>query len=97
MNLNGTHTIFKKSCLATMVAMLSMPSAYALQQLSDDSLSDSTGEGVALVLDNFKMVFQGPNDVSAGSSYAQGLTDPSKYDTGFIRIIPTGEIGRAHV
>ena len=91
MILNGTHTIFKKSCLATMVAMLSMPSAYALQQLSDDSLSESTGEGVALVLDNFKMVFQGANDTSTPSSYAQGLTDPSKYDTGFIRIIPTGE------
>ena len=37
------------------------------------------------------MVFQQPNDLSTGSSYARGLENPSQYDTGFIRIIPTGE------
>ena len=54
-------------------------------------MSNTTGEGVALVLDDFKMVFQQPNDLSTGSSYARGLENPSQYDTGFIRIIPTGE------
>ena len=68
-----------------------LPSAHAMQELSDSSLSDTTGEGVALVLDDFKMVFQGPKDISAGSSYARRIENPGQADTGFIRIIPTGE------
>ncbi|WP_228206891.1 hypothetical protein [Acinetobacter sp. LoGeW2-3] len=69
------------------------PATFALQELSDTSLSESTGEGVALVLDNFKMVFQGANDSSAHSSYNLNVpvANPEQYDTGFIRIIPTGE------
>lgn len=82
---------FRKRCLATAIGLLLANSSYALQALSDDSLSNTTGEGVALVLDDFKMVFQQPNDLSTGSSYARGLENPSQYDTGFIRIIPTGE------
>lgn len=82
---------FRRRYLALTIGLMMLPTAHAMQELSDHSLSDTTGEGVALVLDNFKMVFQGPNDLSAGSSYARDLTDPSQYDTGFIRIIPTGE------
>ncbi|TCB50455.1 hypothetical protein E0H80_09195 [Acinetobacter sp. ANC 4779] len=82
---------FKKSCLAGVIAVLLSPSVYALESLSDEHLSETTGEGVALVLDDFKMVFQGPKDISNGSSYARGLTNPGEADTGFIRIIPTGE------
>lgn len=91
MILNGKHSIFKKSCLASIVSLLCMPSTYALQQLSDESLADTTGEGIALTLNDFKMVFQAPNDMSAGSSYARGIDNPGQADTGFIRIIPTGE------
>lgn len=82
---------FRKHCLATAIGLLLANTSYALQALSDDSLSNTTGEGVALVLDDFKMVFQQPNDLSTGSSYKRGLENPSQYDTGFIRIIPTGE------
>ena len=82
---------FCKHCLATAIGFFLANPSYALQALSDDSLSNTTGEGVALVLDDFKMVFQQPNDLSTGSSYARGLENPSQYDTGFIRIIPTGE------
>ena len=82
---------FRKHCLATAIGFFLANPSYALQALSDDSLSNTTGEGVALVLDNFKMVFQQPNDLSTGSSYTRGLENPSQYDTGFIRIIPTGE------
>lgn len=82
---------FPKHCLAIAVGMYLANPSYALQVLSDDSLSNTTGEGVALVLDDFKMVFQQPNDLSTGSSYTRGLDNPSQYDTGFIRIIPTGE------
>ena len=82
---------FRKRCLATAIGLFLANPSYALQALSDDSLSNTTGEGVALVLDNFKMVFQQPNDLSTGSSYTRVLENPSQYDTGFIRIIPTGE------
>lgn len=37
------------------------------------------------------MVFQASNDASSGSSYARGIANPGQADTGFIRIIPTGE------
>lgn len=82
---------FRKSYLAMTIGFSLLPSAHAMQELSDSSLSDTTGEGVALVLDDFKMVFQGPKDLSAGSSYARGIENPGQADTGFIRIIPTGE------
>lgn len=82
---------FRASYLAMLVSLCMSPVTFALQELSDTSLSESTGEGVALVLDNFKMVFQGSKDLSAGSSYARGLVDPGQYDTGFIRLVPTGE------
>src|SRR5690606_4537570 len=82
---------FRKSYLAMTIGFSLLPSAHAMQELSDSSLSDTTGEGVALVLDDFKMVFQGPKDLSSGSSYARGIENPGQADTGFIRIIPTGE------
>jgi len=82
---------FRKSYLAMTIGFSLLPSAHAMQELSDSSLSDTTGEGVALVLDDFKMVFQGPKDLSAGSSYAREIANPGQADTGFIRIIPTGE------
>src|SRR5690606_9936518 len=86
-----SNTRFKKSCLASLIAVLLSPSVNALESLSDDHLSNTTGEGVALVLDDFKMVFQAPKDISAGSSYTRNIENPGQADTGFIRIIPTGE------
>lgn len=82
---------FRKSYLAMMIGLGLLPSAHAMQELTDSSLSDTTGEGVALVLDDFKMVFQAPNNASSGSSYARGIANPGQADTGFIRLIPTGE------
>lgn len=94
MTQSWNNTRFKKSCLASMLATLLSPSVYALESLSDNHLSETTGEGIALLPENFKMVFQGPNDLSTASSYnnnAIAAVDKPKYDTGFIRIIPTGE------
>ncbi|MBI1450967.1 MULTISPECIES: hypothetical protein [Acinetobacter] len=83
---------FRQSCLVVAVSMLLTPSTYALQDLPDEALSNTTGEGVALLPENFKFVFQGPNDLSTASSYNKtpSVTNPEKYDTGFIRIIPRG-------
>ncbi|TCH62430.1 hypothetical protein [Acinetobacter sp. ANC 4862] len=96
---------FKKSCLASLIAVLLSPSIYALESLSDEHLSETTGEGIGLSLENFKMVFQAPSDrstalnnnatgyydTSTGSSYSRGIVNPGQNDTGLIRIIPTGE------
>ena len=85
-------TGFRMSCLAAMAGLCLTQTGYALESLSDDRLAETTGEGIALLPENFKMVFQGPNDQSATSSYNRSnITDAAKYDTGFIRIIPTGE------
>lgn len=89
-------TQFRKRYLAIAIGFCTLPSAYAMQSLSDDALSDATGEGVAIILDDFKMVMQKPNDLSQASSYNRTLTGsnmpaPEQLDTGFIRIIPTGE------
>ncbi len=83
---------FRRRYLALTIGLMMLPTTHAMQELSDHSLSDTTGEGVALVLDNFKMVMQGPRDISAASTYNQAnYVNPSQADTGFIRIIPTGE------
>ena len=89
-------TRLARSCLASMIALCSAASVHALETLSDQSLSDTTGEGIALLPENFKMVFQGAKDISSSSTYgaatdAASLLAASKNDTGFIRIIPTGE------
>src|SRR5690606_25526309 len=89
MKKNSRHLTIKKTCLATILCMFSMPPAFAMQQLSDDTMSDTTGEGIAILPEDFKLVFQMPNDKSTGSSYNRpltgtGATDPSQFDTGFI-------------
>ncbi len=38
---------FRQSCLVPAVSMLLTPSVYALQDLPDEALSKTTGEGVA--------------------------------------------------
>ena len=81
----------KKSCLASLVGLILAQSTFALESLSDEYLADTTGEGIALLPENFKMVFQGANDLSTASSYNRGVANPQQYDTGFIRIIPVGE------
>ncbi|MGE8538895.1 MAG: hypothetical protein ACN6NI_06395 [Acinetobacter sp.] len=85
---------FRKSYLAMTISLSLLSSAHAMQELSDSSLSDTTGEGVALLPESFKMVFQMPDDNSQSSSYNRALPNDiqaSQYDTGFIRIIPVGE------
>ena len=50
----------KKSCLASLVGLMLAQSTFALESLSDEYLADTTGEGIALLPENFKMVFKGP-------------------------------------
>lgn len=86
----------RQSYLALALIFCMLPAAQAIEELSDASLSETTGEGIAILPEDFKLVFQMPNDQSTASSYNRSLAgtgalDPSQFDTGFIRLIPVGE------
>ncbi|KXO74796.1 hypothetical protein AYL20_11265 [Acinetobacter venetianus] len=79
------HTVsFKRTVLATLISLCISRYAFALQEISDDALSQTTGEGVAILPTDFSFVLRGDktgNEVS--------LSDRSK-DTGYIHYIPVG-------
>lgn len=54
---------------------------FALEELSDDTLSDSTGEGIALLPENFSMRFNGVDETGVGAAGG-----------GSIRLIPVGPL-----
>ena len=66
----------KKSCLASLVGLMIAQSTFALESLSDEYLAATTGEGLALLPENFKMVFQWANDLSTG------------FEMAFIEVVP---------
>ncbi len=81
---------FRLSTLALSVGMaLVSTSGFALEALNDEGLAESTGEGIAMLPEDFRMVFQGANDnvVSQATDY----TDRTK-DTGYVRLIPVGPL-----
>ena len=63
-------TILRKTLLASMIGLCCSYS-FALEALSDQVLSNSTGEGIAILPENFKMVFQTAED---GLTAAQNQT-----------------------
>lgn len=87
---------FSKTVLAFLVGSLLGQSVFALEALSDDSLADTTGEGIAFLPENFKMVFQQANDGLTTTQNVANLADRSK-DTGFIRMIPVGPLSNTAI
>ncbi len=82
------YTVSMKKCLLLgLMGAFFCQSSFALEALSDESLSQETGEGIALFADNFKMVFQKAEDNSTTSR-----TSDRTYDTGLIRIVPVGPL-----
>lgn len=79
---------FKKTLLASLIGLSVSQYTFALQEISDAGLSEATGEGIALLPENFSMVFQGANNTASAST---DYTDRSK-DTGYIRYIPVGPL-----
>lgn len=79
------HTVsFKRTVLATLISLCISRYAFALQEISDDALSQTTGEGVAILPTDFSFVLRGDktgNEIS--------LSDRSK-DTGYIHYVPVG-------
>ncbi|QOW45246.1 MULTISPECIES: hypothetical protein [Acinetobacter] len=85
----GYTVNLKKTVLASLLGLGLSQSCFALEALTDESLSEATGEGVAFLPENFKMVFQKAEDNVANPQASWG--DRTK-DTGLIRIIPVGPL-----
>ncbi|MFW2148871.1 hypothetical protein ACK2M2_12175 [Acinetobacter sp. TY1] len=79
---------FKKTVLASFIGLCLSQSCFALETLSDESLSDTTGEGIALLPTDAYMVFR---EAGANESATNVLTDRTK-DTGYIHYIPVGPL-----
>lgn len=79
---------FNKTILSTLMTLCISQMSFALQPLSDETLSTTTGEGIALVPQDAYFVFQGEN------STGNDLMDRSK-DTGYIHVTPVGPLTTA--
>lgn len=76
---------FKQKVLSQamlVLCALNMP-AYAMQVLDDDSMSDTTGEGIAFTINTANMQFNSADDTGAGNANA-----------GYIRYIPVGALSQ---
>lgn len=72
---------FKLSTLALSIGLsLVSPQLFALEALDDASLANSTGEGIAVLPENFSMQFNGADNTVG---------------TGYIRLIPVGPLTAA--
>lgn len=81
------HTVsFQKTVLASLIGLCLSQSAFALQEISDNDLSQAIGEGIALLPQDFAFVLRG---AGANESASTILTDRTK-DTGYIHILPVG-------
>lgn len=84
----GTSTVvFKQTLLASFIGLCMSQTAFALQEISDEGLSQTTGEGIAFLPENFSMVMQKAENDAAKWDH----TDRS-LDTGYIRYIPVGPL-----
>lgn len=73
-----TYTVnFKKTVLASVIGLFLSQSCFALQEISDESLSETTGEGIAVLPQNFSFQFNGADNTSGA---------------GYIHIIPVGPL-----
>ncbi|MFI8145658.1 hypothetical protein [Acinetobacter sp. ABJ_C5_2] len=79
---------FQKTVLASLIGLFISQSSFALEELSDAGLSETTGEGIAILPQNTYMVFRG---AGANETASQILTDRTK-DTGYINYVPVGPL-----
>lgn len=79
-----TSTVaFKRTLLASLISLLLSRSVFALQEISDEGLSQATGEGIALLPENFSFRFNGADTANGGAG---------TYGAGSIRLIPVGPL-----
>ncbi len=78
---SGLRSGFRLSTLALSVGMALMStSGFALEALNDEGLAGSTGEGIAILPEDFSMQFNGADNTVG---------------TGYIRLIPVGPLTQA--
>lgn len=81
---------FQKTVLASFIGLCISQSAFALQELSDEGLSQTTGEGIALLPQNTYMIFQGEKNTTTGADLLN-----RQLDTGYINYVPVGPLSLA--
>lgn len=80
----STSTVaFKQTLLASFIGLCMSQTAFALQEISDEGLSQATGEGIALLPENFSFRFNGADTANGGAG---------TYGAGSIRLIPVGPL-----
>lgn len=80
----STSTVaFKQTLLASFIGLCMSQTAFALQEISDEGLSQTTGEGIALLPENFSFRFNGADTANGGAG---------TYGAGSIRLIPVGPL-----
>ncbi|ENX55065.1 MULTISPECIES: hypothetical protein [Acinetobacter] len=77
MTRSTSTVLFKRTVLASFISLCVSQSIFALQEISDDALSETTGEGIAFLPEGFSMRMNGADDVK---------------DTGYLRLIPIGPL-----
>jgi hypothetical protein len=75
--------LFKRTVLASFISLCVSQSIFALQEISDDALSETTGEGIALLPENFSFRLNGADNANNGAG---------TYGAGSIRLIPVGPL-----
>jgi len=77
----------KTLCLA--IAIVNMQSAFALESLDDETMSETTGEGIALLPENYSFMMNGVNPSTGVYTDNSGA---GTYGTGYMRFIPVGPL-----
>lgn len=81
----------KKTVLAVFVGLLVCQSCFALEEISDQGLSETTGEGIAILPKDFSFQFNGATNSTDKTKY---ISDNSNLGTGSIHIIPVGPLSQ---
>ena len=84
--------------LCLLITLFSTGAVYALEALEDEVMSESTGEGIAFLPEDFSMVMRGAdNTVDAGTGFVldTDVTTNRAKDTGYVRFIPVGPLTAA--
>ncbi len=83
MTRSTSTVLFQRTVLASFISLCVSQSIFALQEISDDVLSETTGEGIAFLPEGFSMRMNGADTANGGAG---------TYDTGYIRLIPVGPL-----
>lgn len=87
-----TYTVKdKKTILVSFVGLLVCQSCFALEAISDQGLSEMTGEGIALLPKDFSFQFNG---ATSAVDRNQAIADNSNLGTGYLHIIPVGPLSQ---